>query len=727
MLFANPLLLMGTALVALPIVLHLIMRRQPRHLEFPAVRFVQKRHKTNQRRLRLRHLLLLLLRTAAIVLLALALARPSVKLSRISQEAPVAAALVFDTAPRMEYRQDNRTRLDVARDIGARLMAQLPRESQIAVLDTRLGPAVFQADRGSALQRIRQLETVGNSQPLTRVIDEGLQLIGQSELPAKEIYIFTDLTRGAWPAGSATRLQDRLNEVPGAGIYVIDVGVEKPSDFALGELHLSAQVLSDRSTLQIDTDLSALGIGGQRTVELYLLDRQGDRTPQKRDATAYTLVAGGSQHVEFRLGGLGLGTHQGCVRIMGQDGLAADDTRYFTVEVQRAWRVLMAAPKPTGDYVQFFPQALAPDVFRKQGQAPFDCDVMSLEQLAQLTPQALQAYAAVCLLDPKPLEPAVWRKLTNYASEGHGVAVFLGRNAQPTESFNDPAAQELLPAKLVRQARRPDGSLYLAPRDYQHPVLAEFRDRAGSVPWNLSPVYRYWEVDHQAAGTNVIVPFNDDRPALLERPVGKGRALVMTTPVSDRPSSDPWNLLPAGDIWPFVILANQIASYLVGSADQQFNYFAGQTAVLQLDRQSPSHTYVMTTPNDLKFNLSSDAQHNALTITATDRPGYYRIQAGGERGIDRGLTVNLAPDQTRLDRLPPEKLDEMFGPFEHRVVRGKEQLDRAVSTGRIGQELFPLLILVLAAVLGLEHLVANRFYKEGGRGKGEGGMEKATA
>ena len=51
MTFLNPLLLAGAALVALPIVLHLIMRRKPRHLEFPALRFLEAKRETNQRRL----------------------------------------------------------------------------------------------------------------------------------------------------------------------------------------------------------------------------------------------------------------------------------------------------------------------------------------------------------------------------------------------------------------------------------------------------------------------------------------------------------------------------------------------------------------------------------------------------------------------------------------------------------------------------------------------------
>ena len=52
MTFLNLSLLGGAALVVLPVVLHLIMRQKPQRLEFPALRFIQKRHEANRRRLR---------------------------------------------------------------------------------------------------------------------------------------------------------------------------------------------------------------------------------------------------------------------------------------------------------------------------------------------------------------------------------------------------------------------------------------------------------------------------------------------------------------------------------------------------------------------------------------------------------------------------------------------------------------------------------------------------
>jgi hypothetical protein len=39
----HPLLIVGAVLVGLPIVLHLLMKREPKRLLFPAVRFLQQK------------------------------------------------------------------------------------------------------------------------------------------------------------------------------------------------------------------------------------------------------------------------------------------------------------------------------------------------------------------------------------------------------------------------------------------------------------------------------------------------------------------------------------------------------------------------------------------------------------------------------------------------------------------------------------------------------------
>ena len=197
MTFLHVAFLGGALAIAVPIVLHLLMRQQPKHLEFPALRFIKMRETANRRQMRLRHWLLLALRCAVIGLLALALARPSIVASGVlgDQEAPVAAALVFDVNPRMQYRQHNQTRLEVAQETAQWLLPQLPAESEVAVVDSRTASATFAVDVGAARQRIDRLDAALMTQPLAAALASALKLVNESEKQRKEVYVFTDLTR----------------------------------------------------------------------------------------------------------------------------------------------------------------------------------------------------------------------------------------------------------------------------------------------------------------------------------------------------------------------------------------------------------------------------------------------------------------------------------------------------------------------------------------------------
>ena len=74
--FVSPLFLIGLLAAALPIILHFTLRGRAPRLPFSDVRFLERAFVHRDRRRRLRELLLLALRVAAIVLLALAFARP---------------------------------------------------------------------------------------------------------------------------------------------------------------------------------------------------------------------------------------------------------------------------------------------------------------------------------------------------------------------------------------------------------------------------------------------------------------------------------------------------------------------------------------------------------------------------------------------------------------------------------------------------------------------------
>ena len=97
--FLQPWALVGLAAAAIPLLLHLLARREPPTVVFPAVRYLITTTQEHQRRLKLQHLLLLLFRTLLIVALVLAAAGPTLPRRGIAGHAPSALVLVVDNSP----------------------------------------------------------------------------------------------------------------------------------------------------------------------------------------------------------------------------------------------------------------------------------------------------------------------------------------------------------------------------------------------------------------------------------------------------------------------------------------------------------------------------------------------------------------------------------------------------------------------------------------------------
>src|SRR5262249_35243694 len=205
MTFIHPLLLGGLLLVGVPVLLHLIMRQKPKHLLFPAFRFLLLRHRTNQRKLQLRHLLLLALRVLLIAAICLALARPKVFNQGLNLvgEQPVAAVLIFDTSYSMEYAVGGRPRLEEAKERALELLGEMPEGSRVAVLDTTLDAAEPSGEWLSVVQareRIATLRLRPDNGPVTARLVEAYRLLSDLEreegaaavTPPRFLYVFSD-------------------------------------------------------------------------------------------------------------------------------------------------------------------------------------------------------------------------------------------------------------------------------------------------------------------------------------------------------------------------------------------------------------------------------------------------------------------------------------------------------------------------------------------------------
>jgi hypothetical protein len=737
--FLSPLLLGGAALVAAPIILHLVMRRTPVPHAFPALRFLKERAIANRRRLQLSHLLLLLLRMAALVLLATALARPVLRGSGWlpNAEGPVAAALVFDTAPRMMLREGNKTRLQQAAEMARVLLGKLPAGSQVAVLDTAGGPAAFAPTPAAAEVRIDRLEAAAPAVSLPGAIAAAKRLLETAVLERRELYVFSDCSRGAWegaaladaPAPAAGEAAEpaglAADEADPARMLVIDVGATAPRNLAIESLELSGDRIAAGTPLVVTATVSRTGTEATRPLAVEISDddgrlvRRGMKPVEPQAGGSPATQEGGAATVSFEVGGLKPGTRQGRVVLDGSDDLGADDARAFTVEVGAPARVIVAAQRPAAQNARFIVEALAPAALRKAGTARFAPEPVDYDALDATD---WETAAGIVLLDPPPLAERQWEALAAWLAPGRGLVIWLGPAAAGGNGFNTEGSRRLLGGELVRVWRTADAGNFLAPAALDHPILATFRRVGDAVPWQDFPVFKHWEfapleLPPAADGETglpaavVVAAYRNGLPAILEHRVGQGTAVVVTTPVA-REAADPaaWNTLATGfEPWPFLILANETLLHAIASPDDR-NVVAGGAATLHLGRRDLP-TAVVRTPGGDTFPAAIDRTRGTVTITATLEPGNYSVRAGGEAGgVADGFSVNLDPAATDFRRLADDDLASALGP-NHRLARTEDEIVRDVNLDRIGTELFGWLIVLAALAMAADWIVANRFYR----------------
>lgn len=73
--------------------------------------------------------------------------------------------------------------------------------------------------------------------------------------------------------------------------------------------------------------------------------------------------------------------------------------------------------------------------------------------------------------------------------------------------------------------------------------------------------------------STVVAQWRNGFPAIIEHPLGKGWAVVVTTPVSQA-ADDPqaWNILATGfEPWPFVMLANESVLYSIDRSERRMS------------------------------------------------------------------------------------------------------------------------------------------------------------
>ena len=194
--FLSPWFLVLAGAAAVPLLIHLLRRRIGVRVEFPAARYLARAEREHSRTLRMRNLLLMLLRMIAVMLVALAAARPTAR-SAGAGHAPTALAIVIDNSLSTSVVEGGIPLLEQLKGMARRAIASASPEDRLwlATADGSLRGGSAASAR-EELERIRSFSGAGN---MRDAVARAAGAVEASGLPARQVAILTDGQRTTWP------------------------------------------------------------------------------------------------------------------------------------------------------------------------------------------------------------------------------------------------------------------------------------------------------------------------------------------------------------------------------------------------------------------------------------------------------------------------------------------------------------------------------------------------
>jgi hypothetical protein len=529
--FLAPAFLAGAFAAAIPLVLHLLKREPEPRVKFAAVKLLKQAPVEFTERRHLRELLLLALRIAALVLLALAFARPF-----LPSGAALASSGTTIVALDTSFSLSAPGRFERAKQLAKDAVAHAPSFDSVGVV-TFADEAEIVAkpgeDRVLAASAIDRAEAGFGATRYRAALSAAAQMLAGR---AGTIVVVTDLQETGWDAG------DRASIPEGARIEVVDVG-ELPPNLAVTSV-----------SAQPDRVVATVRNAGPRARDAHL-----HLTIDGRPAGDATVTLAPNQSAEATFAGPPRGM-AAAVTVDDPDGLQADNVRYAVLNGADPPAVLLVTSSgDAGRDALYVQQALAAGGPAGNG---YQVAGLSAALLSSTDPDALQRYPAVLLLSTRGLERRGREALASYARSGGGLLVAAGPDVD-----GDVVADVLgqgFTLRLVTASSAKPTPRTLTPADARHPVFQRFAGTAAT--FGLVTFQNTARIS--GADCQTLARFTTGEAALLECPAGEGRALVLASDLGNQ-----WNDFPRHAS--FVPFLHEAVRYLGSARAHAAEYLVG--------------------------------------------------------------------------------------------------------------------------------------------------------
>ena len=698
-----PLYLVGALAVAVPLWLHLVRRRPRNRTRFSSLLFLEETPPRAKESRRFEQILLLCLRALALLLLALAFARPFLR-----REAEVAAeaqsariAILLDTSASMRHgdlwqrAQEKATALvDEASALGDPELYTFEHALHAELLPDPSRPA--EARRRALRERIATLQPGwGESRLGAAMVELADRLALATEGGAAQIQLVSDLSLGAdlsaldavrWPEGVHVELHPIRTVDGNAGLQLA------PADFRRADDPGATWVRVANSRENHDGPFQLQWSTGPRDPM-----RTVDSLPFHIEPGESRIVRAPDRPSDAAVDRL----------VLVGDHSHFDDTLYFAPVDPEPRTVVFLDPgggEGTSSIAEPDADPAAELAFFLEGVFHEELDPpLRLERVERLPEQCSAADGTPMVVLPNAAANAEdLVRLGTFVADGGVVLAVLMEDVdgEPPSAAADSLRALLdepgvaLGEESTADERDRTSDRLLRDLEFGHPLLApfadpRFRDFTGIRFWRARTVHLPENSD-----IAVLARFDDGHPWLLERPRGAGRVFVLTSSWS-RLDSD----LARSSKFPPLLLG--IAAQAWGGDRDEGRLSVGER--LPIPPHGSSSLITWTQPDGSTQRLGADG----LTAPRATAPGVHHVTVDGRTA---SFAVQLAAEESRIDPLPLTAIEQRMGAPTLPKPSGSTDRARQQRSAELEnrQKLWRWLVLGATAVLLTETVYAAR-------------------
>jgi len=703
--FLNPLLLFGTAAIAAPIIIHLLMNRRIKPVVWAAMRFLQASVQKHRKRMNIEDILLLLLRCLILILLALALARPVFRGAgaAVAGKGAETAVIAIDNSYSMGQSDGGATRFDQAREAAEQVIDSLEPGSSVALF---LFSDVVRAaipeptyDLNLARKMVRDATLSDRGTDIDSVLKQAVETLGRHSGGSEGIYLVTDGQAVGW------RQFDDITKMlrnPALRTRIILVGGPEAHNLCVSDLQLASSMASVGEAAQFDVEVTNFGLGEAKDVAVRL---SVDGESPSDEGVIDSIPVGGSKRLALFTKFTAAGYHTVTGRI-NADHLPTDDQRTIAVRAMDDVRVLLVTAdsnaEPSENATFYLRNALVP--VPPAERANYFIKTKTIGP-AELDSTKLGDYEAIVLANVADISPAALDAIAAYLTRGGGLILFPGAKTDPA-FYNDSFGKKLgmLPATLGALRGTPDlrdTFFTLQARDYTHPIVSIWNDPASGTlatahfycAYELKP-----ETGHtaQAGEPRVVLKYADGAPAVMERAWGRGRVILFSSTADAA-----WNDLPLHPA--YLPLMERTLGSILDRQDAQLNVRVGSPFEFVCDPDWVNDDAIITQEGESqetgelrRIGVADGVP--LLQFDDTDKAGPYAVTIKADPPVLVKFAAQFDPAESDLTELSPAQIDALTPLAQVIDWTPGTRLDEQIAKERGGSELWaPLTMLVLIA------------------------------